>query len=74
MTVNANLLMDTISPSQRDVLLDPKQNCECCAPPSDPLLFVGHVDFLVIFKNCVHILIDPILLVQYVEIHKTVIS
>ena len=54
---------------QRDVLLDLKQNCKCCGPPSGPLLFVGPVDFFVDSNNPIHIGIDPILLVQYVESH-----
>ena len=44
---------------RRDVWLDPKEDCECCGPPSGPLLFVGPVDFLVDSNNPIHILIDP---------------
>ena len=54
---------------QRDVLLDLKQNCKCCGPPSGPLLFVGPVDFFVDSNSPIHIGIDPVLLVQYVDSH-----
>ena len=47
-----------------------KQNCKCCRPPSGPLLFVGPVDFFVDSNNPIHIGIDPVLLVQYVESHS----
>lgn len=53
-----------------DVLLDPKQNCKCSAPPSGPILFVASVDFLADSDNTIYILIGPIVLVQYMESHK----